>query len=192
MSEQSHKAAIITAVATVAAALITVVGTIVLREKTPDAINSKLASTANQPVRGTQTQPDSNAQVSPSAENQSPNEIETQSGTSDQSAISLASSIEWMIEMLESESYSIFLAYYMHPQDMDNIKKRTTIEDYEKQFAKERATPLLNILKNSRIKKPEFIDENNAELRFDQGHEPIGNVTRFQKVNGFWHLKGVF
>jgi hypothetical protein len=167
---QAKHSALITGGATVLAAVITVIGALLLQPKTP----------VNETVNSQNGKAEAHRTPSPA-------------GNAESAVRELAVEIPVMIRLLRARNYQEFEERYISPEEKAVLKDRGKSGNLDD----EHAAKMINVLEYVRDKKPDFVsqrqDEVVAEFFFDIYRYPelkIGadDFLRFRKAYGQWYL----
>lgn len=101
----------------------------------------------------------------------------------------LETAIPEAIRLLEAKEYETFLKKFVAPDDFKKITKETTLEEIAKQFEKDKAAALLQVLKSVKDKKPTFDSEGKkATFKHEVKDAPKDSIT-FVKVDNLWYIQ---
>jgi hypothetical protein len=93
------------------------------------------------------------------------------------------------IRLLEAKDYATLLETLVPPEDFKRITAETPLAEFAKEFGKEKAAQLLDVLKTLKDKKPK-LSEDGKTATFDLPENPVfpKNKIVFSKVEGRWFI----
>lgn len=102
----------------------------------------------------------------------------------------LAKLVPEIVRLLEAKEYAAVLDALVPPADFKKITAETPIAEFAKEFGKEKAGQLLEVLKSLTDKKPKLSDDGNTAT-FDLPENlafPKKAIT-FTKIEGRWFIQ---
>lgn len=93
------------------------------------------------------------------------------------------------IKLLTAKEFKPFIEKFVAPDDLKEITKKTTIEEFAKRFGEEKAATLLKVLENIKDTKPTF-DKTETKATYTLT-QTIGNkkTITFKKVEKYWYIQ---
>jgi hypothetical protein len=93
------------------------------------------------------------------------------------------------IKLLTAKEFQPFIEKFVAPDDLKEITKRTTVEEFAKRFGEEKAETLLKVLENIKDTKPTF-DKTGTKATYTLT-QTIGNkkTITFKKVEKYWYIQ---
>ncbi len=94
------------------------------------------------------------------------------------------------IRLLEAKDFATLLETLVPPSDFKKITAETPIAEFAKEFGKEKATQLLEVIKSLKDKKPKLSEDGNTAT-FDLPENPVfpKNTIVFTKIEGRWFIQ---
>ncbi len=101
----------------------------------------------------------------------------------------LDTAIPEAIRLLEAKKYETFLQKYVVPDQLKEIIKAVSLEEFAQSFGRNKAPALLRVLKAVKGKKPS-LDKEGKKATFKHGVKgvPYDSIT-FVKVDKFWYMR---
>ena len=101
----------------------------------------------------------------------------------------LAKLVPEIIRLLEAKEYATVLEALVPPADFKKITAETPLAEFAKEFGKEKAGQLLEVLKSLKDKKPK-LSEDGKTATFDLPENPVfpKKAIDFTKVEGRWFI----
>lgn len=101
----------------------------------------------------------------------------------------LETAVPEAIRLLEKKEYIELLKKFVSPDELKEITKQTKIEDFAKEFGKDKAEQLLKALKATKDVKPKLDDDMKIAV-FEFKEEVDGRDSiKFKKVDKYWYIK---
>lgn len=101
----------------------------------------------------------------------------------------LATAITEGIRLLEAKDYERFLQDFVPPEDFKRITQKRPLVEFAAGFGQEKATQLLEVLKEIKDAKP-MLDEAGNKATFAINEEIAGKKTvTFRKVEKYWYIQ---
>jgi hypothetical protein len=101
----------------------------------------------------------------------------------------LETAIPESIKMLTAKEFKPFIEKFVAPDDLKEITKRTTVEEFAKRFGEEKAETLLKVLEDIKDTKPTFDKtETKATYTLTQTIGSKKSIT-FKKVEKYWYIQ---
>ncbi len=93
------------------------------------------------------------------------------------------------IRLLEAKDYATVLEALVPPADFKKITAGTPLAEFAKEFGKEKAAQLLEVLKSLKDKKPK-LSEDGTTATYDLPENPVfpKNKIAFTKIEGRWFI----
>ena len=93
------------------------------------------------------------------------------------------------IRLLEAKDYATVLETLVPPADFKKITAETPLAEFAKEFGKEKAAQLLDVLKSLKDKKAK-LSEDGSTATFDLPENPVfpKNKIAFTKIEGRWFI----
>ena len=101
----------------------------------------------------------------------------------------LAKLVPEIVRLLEAKEYATVLEALVPPADFKKFTAETPIAEFAKEFGKEKAGQLLEVLKSLKDKKPKLSEDGNTAT-FDLPENPVfpKKAIDFTKVEGRWFI----
>ena len=93
------------------------------------------------------------------------------------------------VRLLEAKDYATVLETLVPPADFKKITADAPLAEFAKEFGKEKAAQLLEVLKSLKDKKPKLSEDGNTAT-FALPENPVfpKNAIVFTKIEGRWYI----
>ncbi len=113
----------------------------------------------------------------------------TSQEVSDAAREKLETAIPLGIRLLEEKKYEAFLNKFVIPADLDKITAKTKLEDFAREFAKEKAGKLLAVLKEIKGETPKESEDGRKATFPLTKNVDLREAITFVKIDKYWFIQ---